>query len=98
MLTANFLLFVSRSGLYAANTVKKAGKSVLVVEAADYVGGRTRQVRNEGRKREMTMRDDSGTFFLRPRGPTSSLSYAFLDHRLTSAALFCCFIVARRLC
>jgi hypothetical protein len=35
---------LSRPGMYAANTVLKAGKTVLVVEAADYVGGRTRQV------------------------------------------------------
>lgn len=32
------------SGLYAANQVLKAGRTVLVVEAADYVGGRTRQM------------------------------------------------------
>jgi lysine-specific histone demethylase 1B len=30
--------------MYAANTLLKAGKTVLVVEAADYVGGRTRQL------------------------------------------------------
>lgn len=41
----------SRAGLYAANAVLKAGKTVLVVEAADYVGGRTRQVREEGENR-----------------------------------------------